>query len=72
MGLRTIKYREFIVKLKRFGLSGPFSGGKHPYFLLKNGGWLIIPNFHGKDVSAGILKQVVEYIGITEKEFIEL
>jgi len=70
--VKSIKYRELIAKLKRFGLRGPFSGGKHPYFLLNNGHRLIIPNFHGKDVSVGILKQITNYLEISEKEFLEL
>ena len=71
MKLGPLKYRELIAKLKRFGLNGPFLGGKHPYFLLKNRA-ITVPNPHGRDVGLKNLKDIIKLLGITEKEFLEL
>lgn len=72
MGLRPIKYRELIAKLRRFGLSGPFSGGRHPYFLFADGRTVTIPNFHNKDITNPLLKIIIKKLGITEEEFLKL
>jgi predicted RNA binding protein YcfA (HicA-like mRNA interferase family) len=70
--LRPIKYREFIAKLRRLGLSGPFSGGRHPYFLFADKRKVTIPNFHNKDITVPLLKIIIRKLEITEKEFVDL
>lgn len=71
MRLKTLKYRELIVKLRKFGLDGPFPGGKHPYFLLGNRA-ITIPNPHGRDVGFKTLKDIIKLLRITEEEFLNL
>lgn len=45
--LKPIEYKEFIRKLKIFGFTGPYEGGKHLY-LIKENIRLTIPNPHKK------------------------
>ena len=71
MKLKLLKYREFIAKLKKIGLEGPISGGKHPHFLFGNIK-IIVPNPHGGDVDKNIVKKIISKIGITVEEFFKL
>jgi len=69
--LTPLKYRELISKLKKLGLTGPYPGSKHPYFLL-GGRPIKIPNPHEGDVGKDIIKDILRLIGITWKEFSDL
>lgn len=71
MKLKTLKYRELIAKLRRFGLEGPFYRGKHPYFLLGDR-TIKIPNQHQNEVGKAILKDIIRQLEITAEEFWEL
>lgn len=72
MRLRPIKYKELIAKLKRHGLSGPFPGGRHPYFLLSDKRRVLVPNDHDYDINIRILKRIIFQLGIKEEEFLDL
>lgn len=66
--LRSLSRRELIRKLHRFGLSGPFSGGKNHYMLhgkLK----VFLPNPHRSDIGSKIVKRIIIDIGISEENF---
>ena len=49
MKLKPLKHKELIAKLKKLGLRGPISGGKHPYFLFDKIK-IVIPNPHRSEV----------------------
>ena len=70
MKLRPIKYRELIGRLKRFGLEGPFTGGKHPYFLF-GGLRVTIPNPHRGEVGRDIIKSILNRLGIVLEDFLK-
>lgn len=71
MKLRPLKYRELIAKLKKLGLEGPFSGGKHLYFLLGKLR-LTVPNPHPGDVSKNIIKTIIDKLRIKMEDFYKL
>ncbi len=56
---KPIKRIDFIRKLKKFGFSGPFAGGRHQ-FMEKEGFRISIPNPHGKDISGGLLSKITK------------
>ena len=68
---KPLSRKELIRKLKRTGLTGPFSGGRHQYMLhgkLK----IFIPNPHGSEIGSKIIKRIIVDIAISEREFDEL
>ena len=71
MKLKPQKYHEFIAKLRKIGLEGPFSGSKHPYFLFGKIK-IIVPNPHGGDVDKSIIKKVINKIGVSVDGFFKL
>ncbi len=52
-----IKRRELIANLRRFGYTGPYSGGKHE-FMQRGELSLTIPNPHGADIGPRLLARV--------------
>lgn len=68
---RPLSRRELIKKLRRVGLSGPFSGARHQYMLcgkIK----VFIPNPHGGDIGSKIIKRMLIDMHISDKEWNEL
>ena len=60
---------ELIRKLKAIGFTGPFSGGKHSY--MKRGRYRqIIPNPHGKEISAEFVKEILKQANITVNDWL--
>jgi predicted RNA binding protein YcfA (HicA-like mRNA interferase family) len=68
--LKPLNRRELARKLKKLNLSGPFSGGRHQYFI-KGNRKIFIPNPHRKDIGVKILKRIIKDIEIDEEEFIK-
>lgn len=68
--LKPIEYKEFIRKLKIFGFTGPYEGGKHLY-LIKENIRLTIPNPHKKkEIGVDLLSRILKQAGITKDEWI--
>lgn len=63
-----IKRKEFIKRLKKWGFTGPFSGGKHQ-FLTKGKLKLTIPNPHHQDIELILLKKLLKQAGISYNEW---
>lgn len=63
--------RELIRKLRRAGLSGPFSGAKHSYMLYGKVK-IFIPNPHIGDIGLKIIKKIIVDIGISENRWNQL
>lgn len=60
---------ELVLKLRKLGFAGPFTGGKHSY--MKRGGYRqIIPNPHGKDVSSDLVKEILKQANISVNEWL--
>jgi predicted RNA binding protein YcfA (HicA-like mRNA interferase family) len=60
--------KELIRKFKGFGYVGPFSGGNHQ-FMIKGTLKIRIPNPHGRDISAGLLKEILRQAEISIEEW---
>ena len=68
---KPLNRRELIRKLRRVGLSGPFSGAKHSYMLYGKVK-IFIPNPHTGDIGAKIIKRIMNDIGISENKWNQL
>ena len=66
-----IKRKNLIGFLKRFGFSGPFSGGKHQ-FMIKEDLVLHIPNPHEGDIGRELLSRILKQADITKQEWEEV
>lgn len=52
-GLRPVKHKELVSRLRKFGFEGPYSGGKHLY-MIKDELRLTIPNPHRKEIGVAL------------------
>jgi len=58
-----------INKLRALGFQGPFGGGKHSY--MKRGGYRqILPNPHGKEISAELVKEILKQAEIEVEDWL--
>jgi len=46
---RNLSHRELVIKFRKLGFDGPYSGGRH-LFMVKGALRVRIPNPHGKDI----------------------
>lgn len=69
--LSPISQRKLITKLKKFGFSGPFQEGKHPY-MIKGEISITIPNPHQRDISKNLLSEILRQAGISPSEWNKL
>ena len=60
---------ELIRKLRKFGFSGPFSGGNHSY-MKKSRYRQIIPNPHGKDISSELIREILRQTNISLSDWL--
>jgi len=71
--LILLKSGEVIRKLQKIGFSGPFPGGKHIRMVnLKTGKIIPVPVHKGKDVSVGLIREIINEIGLSREKWIEL
>jgi predicted RNA binding protein YcfA (HicA-like mRNA interferase family) len=66
--LGPIKRRELIARLRRFGFTGPFAGGRHE-FMLKGNVSLALPNPHQSDIGPGLLARILRQAGIARADW---
>ena len=70
--LKPLKAEAVITKLKKLGFSGPFPGGKHVRMVHKEKKLIIpIPVHKGKDISIGLIREIINEIGISREEWIK-
>jgi len=71
--LKPLKAKEVVKKLKKLGFTGPFPGGKHIRMVHRENGLIIpIPMHKGKDVSVGLIRAIINEIGISREEWLKL
>ncbi len=71
--LTPLKAEEVMKKLRRLGFSGPFPGGKHVRMVhLKKAKIIPVPVHKGKDVSVGLIREIINELGISREEWIRL
>ena len=67
------KSEEVISKLRNLGFIGPIPGGKHMrMFHPKSGKIIPIPMHKGKDVSVGLIHEIINELGISREEWLKL
>ena len=70
--LTPLKTHELISKLRKIGVEGPFPGGRHSRMVnLKTGQIVPIP-IHTKEVGVGLIRKIINQVGLTRDEWIEL
>lgn len=71
--LKPLKANKVIKKLKKLGFTGPYPGGKHVRMVHKEKNLIIpIPVHKGKDVSVGLIRAIINEVGISREEWIKL
>lgn len=66
--VRSFSRRQLIAKLRSLGFSGPFSGAKHE-FMVRGRFRLRVPNPHGQDISAPLIRRMLREAGISEDDW---
>lgn len=57
--LSPVKRKDLISKLKKFGFTGPFSGGKHQ-IMVKDKLRLTLPDPHQSDIGINLLSKILQ------------
>jgi len=68
--VQSLPRKELIRKFRVLGFSGPYSGGKHQ-FMIKENLKIRIPNPHGSNIGAGLLKEILRQAGISLEDWEE-
>ncbi|MDZ4278697.1 MAG: type II toxin-antitoxin system HicA family toxin [Dehalococcoidia bacterium] len=66
--VRALPRRQLIARLRALGFSGPFVGAKHE-FMVRERLRLRIPNPHGRDIPASLIRRMLREAGIPEKDW---
>jgi hypothetical protein len=70
--LTPVSWPELIKRLKELGLSGPYSGTKHPY-MLKDSKVVLLPNpHHSGDISVDFLARLLRDAGISREDWLSV
>ena len=70
--LKSLTRKEFIKKLRKFGLEGHFQGGDHQFMCLRQCK-IKIPNQHSqKDIPKFIIQLTIRQLKISRDEWINL
>ena len=67
--LGPIAWRVFVSRMRKFGFSGPYQEGKHPY-MIKGGVTITIPNPHDGDISVDLLARLLRQAGISRTNWL--
>lgn len=66
--LGPLSLRVFIARMRKFGFSGPYQEGKHPY-MIKGLITLTVPNPHDAEISQDLLVRLLRQAGITRAQW---
>ena len=67
--LIPVSRRKLVERFKELGFDGPYSGGKHPQ-MRRGNLTIIIPNPHQGDISAGLLRRILQQANISKEEWL--
>ena len=71
--LKPLKIEEVIRKLRKLGFIGPIPGGKHLRMVHPEMGKIIPTPMHkGKDISVGLIREIINELGISREEWLRL
>ena len=65
---KNISWRKLVKKFSHFSFDGPFSGGRH-LFMIREDLKVHIPNLHRGDISAHLLKEILNQSDITLEDW---
>jgi predicted RNA binding protein YcfA (HicA-like mRNA interferase family) len=66
--IASINRRDLIKNLRTLGFIGPHPGGRHQ--IMRHGNrWVVLPNPHGGDISAGLVARLLRQAGISREEW---
>lgn len=66
--LNPVKRGLLIMRMKRLGFVGPYSGGKHQ-FLVRESARLILPNPHASEIGPALLSRILQQAGVSREEW---
>jgi predicted RNA binding protein YcfA (HicA-like mRNA interferase family) len=70
--LPVVKPRELIKVLRKLGFSELRQKGSHKFFYRQEDGKATVVPFHSKDISRGLLRKILNEIGLSPGEFKKL
>ena len=71
--LQPLKPEEVIRKLRKLGFIGPIAGRKHLRMVHPERKKVVpIPMHKGKDVSIGLIREIINEVGISRDEWLQL
>ena len=71
--LVPLKPQEVIRKLTRLGFDGPYPGGRHQRMVNLNTGKVIpVPLHKGRDVSVGLIREIINEVGVSREDWLAL
>jgi predicted RNA binding protein YcfA (HicA-like mRNA interferase family) len=71
--LRPLKPDQVVRKLKRLGFEGPYPGGRHQRMVdTKTGKVIPVPFHKGRDVSVGLIREIINEVGISREDWLKL
>jgi predicted RNA binding protein YcfA (HicA-like mRNA interferase family) len=68
--LSPITRAGLISRLRKFGFTGPYQGGKHQY-MVKGIVRLALPNPHRKEIGVDLLSRILKQAGISRTEWLK-
>jgi predicted RNA binding protein YcfA (HicA-like mRNA interferase family) len=69
--LKPIKRKDLISRFRQLGFTGPYAGGRHEY--MQRGRLKVhIPNSHQSNISAALLKRILEQADVSLQEWEQL
>jgi predicted RNA binding protein YcfA (HicA-like mRNA interferase family) len=71
--LVPLKPREVVRKLAKLGFEGPYPGGRHQRMVNRQTGKVIPVPFHkGRDVSVGLVREIISEAGVSPEDWLAL
>lgn len=67
--LTPLKSRDLIAKLRKLGFEGPYPGGRHSRMVKRETGQIIPIPIHSKEVSLGLVREIVRQVGLKVEEW---
>jgi hypothetical protein len=62
---KVLAWRLLVLRFKKLGFDGPYSGGRH-LFMVKGPLKVRIPNPHRGDISGALIAEILRQAGITK------
>jgi len=70
--LPVLKAKQLVKILRELGFEKRRQSGSHIFFSHPDGRTTVVPRHNGKDISRGLLSEILDDIGIKREEFLKL